>query len=264
MARWIFGGLLIQSKLMKRTDVFGVIYDNLTFKESVDVIAGFCRGDVRKTIFFLNADYLYKALHDAEYAKILNWADLVLPDGVGLRLVSFFCGKKMVGNCNGTDLTPVILGIAANQGYKVYFLGGKDENVAKAKNNLSNWFPGLRIVGMHSGYFNDDDDDDEGIVFEINKSQADILIVSMGAPLQEKWLYQNRDKLNPLLCMAVGGWMDYPGERLKRAPLWMRKMNLEWVWRIYQDPKSMLARYWKSGTFLFWLLIKSLFFRKKC
>jgi exopolysaccharide biosynthesis WecB/TagA/CpsF family protein len=244
---------------MHKTDIFGIKYNNFTFQEAVNTVKDYLQGHSRKTVFFLNTDYLYKALHDEEYAKILNAAELVLPDGIYLRLISAALGTRARGNCNGTDLTPVVLVEAAFGGYKVFLLGGQDKVVRKAKDNLIKAYPDLCIVGVHSGFFNND----AAIVEEINKSFADILIVSMGAPLQEKWIDKYRDKLNPRFCLVVGGWMDYPGGQLNRAPLCLRKMNLEWIWRIYQDPKPMLARYGKSGAFLLGLLIKSFFFGKK-
>ncbi|HOW43223.1 MAG TPA: WecB/TagA/CpsF family glycosyltransferase [Candidatus Omnitrophota bacterium] len=244
---------------MHKTDVFGINYNNLTFQEAVNTVKDYLQGKSKKSVFFLNADYLYKALHDEEYAKILNSAELVLPDGVYLRLLSASLGTESRGNCNGSDLTPVVLVTAAFGGNKVFLLGSKEEIVKKAGDNLVKAYPGLKIVGAHPGYFSDD----AAVIEEINRSGADILIVGMGAPLQEKWINKHRDQLNPRLCLGVGGWMDYPGGRLKRAPVLLRKLNLEWTWRIAQDPQLMLGRYAKSGLFLLGLLIKSYFMGKR-
>ncbi len=235
-----------------KNEIFGVEYDNFTFSEALETVRGYLSQLQKRMVLFLNADYLYKALHDESYAKILSEADLVLPDGVGLRVLSSLKGKRMSGNCNGTDLTPEVLKIAIEKKLKVFFLGGKREVSDRASVNLPQWFPGLDISGMYSGYFSDDN----AVVEQINSSGTDILIVSMGAPYQEKWVYRNWPKLKPRLCLAVGGWIDYPGERLKRAPLWMRRMNLEWVGRIVQDPGQMINRYWRSFVFLTGMLIR--------
>lgn len=240
---------------MEEVVVFGVKYNNITFREAVNTIDVFLSRPSQKMIFFLNTDYLYKALHDAEYAEILNSADLVLPDGIGLRLTSFLMGKRMKDDCNGTDLTPEILKLLPLRGYKVYFLGGRDRTIQKAKENAKKFLPEIKVVGAHSGYFSDD----MAIIDKINNSQADVLLVGMGSPLQEKWVYKYRNMLIPRLCIGVGGWFGYWGGTIKRSPFWMRKIHCEWIWRIYLSPSQMISRYLRSGLYLTWLVIKSKF-----
>jgi N-acetylglucosaminyldiphosphoundecaprenol N-acetyl-beta-D-mannosaminyltransferase len=242
-----------------KNEIFGVSYDNYTFSEAVETVAGYLSQDQKRIVLFLNTDYLYKALHDESYAKILSEADLVLPDGIGLKVLSSLKGKKMAGNCNGTDLTPEVLKIAIEKKQKVFFLGGSSEVSARARVNLQQWFAGLEIAGMHSGYFSDDN----VVVEQINNSGADILIVSMGAPYQEKWIRRNWDRLKIRLCLAVGGWIDYPGERLKRAPAWVRRMHLEWVGRIVQDPGQMVWRYFRTAVYLSLALLTNNFGKRR-
>jgi N-acetylglucosaminyldiphosphoundecaprenol N-acetyl-beta-D-mannosaminyltransferase len=177
---------------------------------------------------------------------------LVLPDGVGLKIISWIFGGKIKENCNGTDFSPKLMEEAAKEGYKIFLLGSKDGIAQKASENIKKTIPNLKIVGTSSGYFNND----EEVIQKINTSGADILFVAMGVPLQEKWIARNRDRLNPKLCLGVGALFDYLSGSTPRAPLPMRRMHLEWLWRIFIEPKRMFKRYIIDGSKLFWIVMK--------
>ena len=220
-------------------------------KESLDKIGVFLRTDTKHTLFFLNADCLRQTQRDRHYLNILNSADLVLSDGIGLRFATWLFGGRMKDNCNGTDLSPLIMKEAAKQGLRVFFLGGKEGIAEKAADNIKNKVSGIQIVGVHSGYFEDDDE----VINKINLSGADILFVAMGVPLQEKWITKNRDKLNSKLCLGVGALFDYLSEHIRRAPKIMINLHLEWLWRIFIEPRRMFKRYILDGLGFFIYLI---------
>lgn len=204
------------------------------------------------SVFFVNADCFYKTQVDSSYRNILNSADFVLPDGIGLRIITKIFGGKMLEDCNGTDFSPLLMQKAAEKGYKIFLLGSKDGVAEKAAENIRRQVPGIQIVGTHHGFFKND----EAVIKIINDSKADILFVAMGVPLQEKWIARHRDKLNPHLCLGVGALLDYLSGRIPRAPLFMRKMHLEWLWRIFIEPRRMIKRYIVDGAKLFWIILK--------
>ena len=224
--------------------VLGIEYDNITVQEALERIGALLKSGRKSNVFFLNADCLYKAQKDAEYRDVLEQADLLLSDGVGLKLATKIFGGEMKANCNGTDLSPLILKKAAQHHWGVFLIGGKEGIANKAAANAMFNNPGLNLVGSASGYFSSDTE----VIEKINNADADIVFVAMGAPLQEKWIIRNRSRINARLCLGVGAFLDYLSGSIPRAPLWMRKAHLEWFWRIFVDPKRMVKRYLIDGV----------------
>ncbi len=232
--------------------ILGIRYDNITFDEAVQKLLYLLKSNNKATSLFLNADGVYKAQRDPEYSRIINSIELVLSDGIGLRLITRIFGENMRENCNGTDLSPILMKCAAKQGFKIFFLGGKTGIAEKAAENMRVQIPNIQIVGTHNGYFKSD----EEVIARINESGADILFVAMGVPIQEKWIARNRQKLNPRLCLGVGALLDYLSGSIPRAPKMMRILHLEWLWRIFIEPKRMFKRYIIDGAKLFGLVLK--------
>jgi len=232
-------------------EILNVRYDNLTLDIAVERALELARGQDKASIFFLNIDCLNKAQSDKEYLESLKHASLVLPDGIGLKLATILFGGRMRDNCNGTDLSPVLMEKAAAEGLKLFFLGGCEGIAEKAAENISKKIPAIKITGTSSGYFNNDDH----VIDKINGSGAEMLFVALGVPLQEKWIVKNRDRLNPKLCLGVGALLDYLSGRIKRAPKFMRTIHLEWLWRIFIDPRRMFKRYIVDGAGFFIYLL---------
>jgi len=231
--------------------LLGIKYDNLTFSLAIEQIISLLDSSKKMNVYFLNTHCLYEAQKDEEYRNIINSAGLVLPDGIGLKLATRILGGKMTEDCNGTDISPVLMSKAAERRYKIFFLGGKEGVAVKAAENIRRKIPRIEIVGTHHGYF----DNDGEVIKKINDSGSNILFVAMGVPLQEKWIARNREKLNPVLCLGVGALFDYLSGRIPRAPLFMRKVHLEWLWRIFIEPRRMFKRYIIDGAKLFWIII---------
>ncbi|MCW8876204.1 MAG: WecB/TagA/CpsF family glycosyltransferase [Kangiellaceae bacterium] len=194
-------------------------------------------------IGFVNANNLNIAYQDCELRRHYNRVcDRVFADGSGVRLGAAIKGVNVVENVNGTDMLPLLCSHACQSGVSIFLLGAKPGTAAQAAKNLLVRFPQLKIAGTHHGYLNDELSCKRAIK-RINEAKPDILLVAMGTPLQEKWLTQNLAKIECPVKMSVGGLFDFFAENVSRAPLWMRGIGCEWVWRIIQEPSRMWRRY---------------------
>lgn len=249
--------------LIKETIYFlGVRVDSLSLRAAVSKVKGFIDSaenrTVTKKVFFTNVHSIHLANRDPElYRCILN-ADLVLPDGSGLNIAGKVLKKPVKENLNGTDFTPVICRMAESLGYSVYLLGAKPEVIEKCRSNLKNEFPSLRVAGAHHGYF--DQEEENNLIDDINRKRPDILLVAMGSPLQEKWITKNAHRLNTGVCFAVGGLFDFLSGEMDRAPLWMRKMGIEWMHRFAQNPGDKWNQIFvEIPAFLYLVMMRRLF-----
>lgn len=201
-------------------------------------------------LFFLNAHCFNLAQKDREYFDILNSCDYLLNDGIGIKIASKIEKLVLKKNLNGTDFIPEIAEMASMKGYKIFLLGAKDGIAEEAAVKLKEKFEGLQIAGVHSGYGLD-----ESVLEMINNSKADILIAGMGVPMQEKWIRENKSKLGSVKLFVGGGAiLDFLSQRIRRAPLLMRKIGLEWVFRLCLEPGRLWRRY-LVGNFLFFYYI---------
>jgi len=202
----------------------------------------------RHRVFFYNAHCANIRAKDLSYAQALERADLVLPDGIGIELAARMRGEDLTSNLNGTDLLPSLLLAAAKQGKSVFLFGGRPNTAQNAARHLTSIIPGLQIAGTRDGY--GEARDTEAAISAINASKADILLVAMGVPMQELWLDRHGHRLDADLMMGVGGLFDFWAGNVKRAPLWLRQLKSEWVWRLAMEPRRMAQRY-ILGNFAF-------------
>lgn len=224
-----------------RFSLFGFdMIDSTRSTVARDIVAYAAAGR-RVTIQFLNAHCINVALADREYCAALGQADYLLPDGSGLSLASRMAGVEMGENLNGTDLFPEICREATRAGQSIFLLGGKPGIATGAGRAMRERFAGLRIVGTHNGYWPASQEDE--IVAMVNASGADILLVGMGVPIQEKWIARLRDRLGAKVVLGVGGLFDYYSGAIPRAPSAMRAAGCEWVWRLMQEPRRLASRY---------------------
>ena len=192
-------------------------------------------------ICFVNANNFNLALERKEYLRALRKADLVLPDGIGVKLALQSVGGRLRKNLNGTDLFPHLAELFLRNGMPLFLLGATDAILAKAEENIIRKYPGLRVAGKRSGYFKPEDE--EALCQQINNSGAYAVILGMGTPRQELWVDRNLHRLKVPILFSMGGLLDFLGEKNKRAPLWMRQTGLEWVYRLLQEPGRMWKRY---------------------
>ncbi len=223
--------------------ILGVRVDNIDFETASKAVRGYVtrngNGDPCQ-VFFTNAHTIHLARRDAEFRHVINRADAVLPDGSGLKFAGRVFRRPIIENLNGTDFVPHILEEAARERWSVYLLGGKPNITKMCRSNLQQNYPTLPIAGVHHGHFMPEEE--EGITADINSRSPDILLVAMGSPLQEKWIARNAPRLKTRVCFAVGGLFDFLSGERKRAPRWMRRLGLEWIYRFVQDPRSKWQR----------------------
>lgn len=183
------------------------------------------------------------AFRDEKYRRVQNSAAMALPDGQPLSIVSRRRGYRQAQRVPGPDLMPAILNLSQEKGYTHYFYGSTEQTLTKLEKVLLARYPKLRIAGMYAPPFRKlTQAEDEEAVRRINDSGADFIWVALGAPKQEKWMYGHRHKVNGVM-IGVGAAFDFLAGTTKRAPMWMQKLCMEWVFRIMQDPGRMLPRY---------------------
>lgn len=200
---------------------------------------------------------------DEEYRKVQNTAFLALPDGSPLALLQRLRGFKEAEQVAGPDLMPSIWKATENTDISHYFYGSSQQTIDALKKNLKEKYPGLKIAGMESPPFRSlTEEEDQDAVNRINESGASIVWVGLGAPKQEKWMYAHRNQVNALM-LGVGAGFDFHAGTVKRAPGWMRRHYMEWLYRLIQDPRRLWKRYvGTNGKFLL-LSVKDAFTWKK-
>ena len=198
------------------------------------------------------------AYRDEAYRKIQNSAAMALPDGQPLSIVSRARGYKEAKRVPGPDLMPELFRLSQEKGYTHYFYGGSDHTLEQLKKKILEKYPDLQIVGMYSPPYRElSVEEDARVIEQINAAKPDFLWVALGAPKQEIWMYQHRDKIHSLM-IGVGAAFDFLAGTVRRAPMWMQKLCLEWVYRIFQDPKRMLPRYLNTNfAFLYYTFQES-------
>ena len=174
-------------------------------------------------------------------------AVMALPDGSPLSIVSRRRGFKEAERVTGPDLMGEIFKISEKRGYKHYFYGSTQEILDELKIKLSLKYPKLNIVGMYSPPFRElDVAEDNEVIKNINESNADFVWVGLGAPKQEIWMNKHRNKVGSIM-IGVGAGFDYYAGRIKRAPILMQRLSLEWLFRLIQDPKRLFKRYFNTN-----------------
>lgn len=186
-----------------------------------------------------------------KYKNVQNSAILAIPDGGPLSSVGRKRGYSDISRTVGQDYMREMF----KENYKHYFYGSTNETLEKMKANLIKEYPNINIVGMYSPPFRKLNKDEDGSIVEnINKVNPDFVWVGLGAPKQEEWMYEHKESINSLM-VGVGAAFDYFAGNIKRAPEWMQKCNLEWLYRLLQDPKRLLKRYFVTNTKFIWYAV---------
>lgn len=197
-----------------------------------------------------NTDFLINALDDRELRAILREADLVVPDGMPLIWAARLMRSPLPERVTGADLVPALAELAAQKGYRIFMLGARPEIAQRARLRLEESYPGIQIVGCLSPEARSlVEMDSASILKEIHAAKPDILFVAFGNPKQEKWIHLHREQLKSVsICIGVGGTFDFIAGKTVRAPLWLQKTGLEWLFRLLQEPRRLWKRYYRDIT----------------
>ncbi|MDF2627190.1 MAG: putative N-acetyl-mannosamine transferase [Symbiobacteriaceae bacterium] len=230
---------------MSRTQILALGVDKVTMAEAVERCLSWAEGDQPRLIVTPNAEHVYQAVKDPAFAAIENGADLVIPDGIGVLMASRILGDPVPEKVAGVELSTNIIAAMSNRGRgSVYLLGGRPEVVAEAARRLKERFPGITIAGHQHGYYKPDQE--PAVIAAIAAARPDLLVVGMGMPKQEEWLAAHLRETRAKLGIGAGGTIDVWAGAAPRAPEWMIKSNLEWLFRIVK-----LGRYSRSLPPLF-------------
>ncbi|MEO1856218.1 MAG: WecB/TagA/CpsF family glycosyltransferase [Rubritalea sp.] len=227
--------------------MMGVPIDQVTCQQTISIVDQMVQSRHPHMIATANLDFLALAQEDESLQSSLLDSDLVLADGMPLIWMSHLLGNPLRERVAGSDMVPRILALAQHKGYRVFFLGGKEEVLSEAGKNIRKKWPKLEIAGMYSPPFTPLDEMDHiAIRKKIKDARTDVLFVSFGCPKQEKWIAMNFRELGVPVCIGVGATIDFLAGTTKRAPIWMQKTGLEWVYRTCQEPRRLAKRYWRD------------------
>lgn len=251
---------------MKICDILGVHVCVTNMNEVVSIIKKHIEELRGKYICVSNVHTVVMAYENSEYRKIQNNAAYVLPDGKPLSIVSRKRGYAEAERVAGPDLMQELFKDAQQNGteLKHYFYGGSKETIEKLQENLKKNYPNLKVAGYFSPPYRAlNQKEDEEVVKRINESGADILWVGLGAPKQEYWMSQHEGRINSIM-LGVGAGFDFHAETVKRAPEWMQRHCLEWLYRMLQDPRRLFKRYAATnGKFVRLVLRENRQYRRK-
>jgi N-acetylglucosaminyldiphosphoundecaprenol N-acetyl-beta-D-mannosaminyltransferase len=263
-------------------EVLGVRFDNLTRAEAARAIAALAQSGQRAYVVKPYSEFMPPAVRDAGIRDLLNAAELCLPDGIGILWAAHFLSlpggtlralwqlpvslaslmfdpgeihRPLKENMAGVDLTWEMLAALDAVGASIFLLGGTGAELRGTRERIASYFPRLRIAGAHSGHFDVRGADNEEVIEEINAAVPQALLVAMGFPLQERWIVANLPRLNVNVAVAEGGSFSFISGATRRAPGWMRRASLEWLFRLLRQP-SRLRRQLALPQFV-WLVFKA-------
>lgn len=230
---------------MTRMRLMNTEIDNLTMDETLDAIDSLIKEDNCSYVVTPNVDHIVQLEKDEELKRVYENASLILTDGKPLIWISNWYKTPIKEKISGSDLFPRVCELAAKKGYTMYLLGAAEGVADKAAKNLMDKYKGLNIVGTYSPPFGFEKDKVElkKIERQIQKVHPDILIVGLGCPKQEKYMYHHCKELDVPISFGLGASIDFEAGNIKRAPRWMSEHGLEWLYRITQDPKRLAKRY---------------------
>lgn len=224
----------MEERIRKTVDITGIPVDKITMAEAVETVMEFLEEDRVHTIYTPNAEIMMAARRSPLLKSILRQSDMVIADGAGVVLASKILGRILPEKVSGIDLVKNIFSLPRQRKLRFFFFGSKPQVAEQARDNLLKTYPDIEVVGCRNGYFSKEDEKE--IIEHINSTNADILLVALGAPKQEKWIHENRDSLKVKVCIGVGGSLDVFAGKVRLAPEFLRKMGLEWLYRLCREP----------------------------
>ena len=222
--------------------------DTLNQSETLRIIEDRIRARETTQHVVINAGKICLMRKDKVLCDIVNNCPIINADGQSIVWASHFLGHRLPERVAGVDLMEKLIELAAGKGFSVYFFGATEDVVVRVKEFYEKKYPALKVAGYRNGYFKPEDD--EEIIKNMLESKADILFVGFSSPKKEYWIRDHIDKVNIPFMMGVGGSFDTVIGHVKRAPMWMQKIGMEWFYRFIKEPRRMFRRY-MIGNFQF-------------
>lgn len=216
--------------------ILGVEIDNITLEEAGEITKNLIENSQKscEIIVAPNVEFVMRAQKDREFFDILNSAKLATPDSVGIEIGAKFQKKPLKQRIPGQAYFRKVLEVGEKEGWTFYFLGGKGDTVQRTIENVKKIYPKAQIIGSHEGFF--EENSEEEVISQINRLEPNVLFVAMGAPAQEKWIATHKHELKVDVAAGQGGTFDYEAGNIKRAPKWIQKYGIEWLWRLILQP----------------------------
>lgn len=228
---------------MENIYIMNVKINNITFEQAIENLKNQLINGNRYIIYTPNTEIIMMCQKDDEFQKYINDGDMVVPDGVGLIYASKIKKIPLSERITGFDLSVKLLELADENKLKLYIIGGEPGVAKKAVQNIGKDYPNIDICGYNHGYFKgthiglEGHDEENKIIEDINNKSPDILFVCLGAKKQEKWIHQNKQKINAKILIGNGGTVDVLAGNVKRSPDIFINLGLEWLYRLIREPK---------------------------
>lgn len=241
-------------QLSDEVRILDIRIDNLTMSESIEIMLNRMDGDRPGQVCFVNADCANIAFRDEEYRRVLNSADLTLADGIGLKIAGKFLGRDIKQNVNGTDLFPRLCEALSGTGKGLYLFGARPGVAEAVRAWVNEHYPGTIVSGCHHGFYPPEQEPE--VLAGVRASGASIMLVALGAPRQDKWISTRLQQTGVKIAIGVGGQFDFYSGNVRRAPLWMREIGFEWLYRVIQEPGRMWKRYFIGNAVFLWRVLR--------
>ena len=245
---------------MKTLNILDCNMHSLTMAETVGTIRSRLREKQFTRHVVVNVAKLVNMQKDPQLKASVEACDIINIDGMGVVLGARFLGEEVPERVAGIDLFYKLLEMAEGEQFPIFLLGATEEVVTETARRVQEKHPKLHLAGFHHGYFRDDE---EAVVEKIKANGARMLFVAITSPKKENFINKWRDQLGVDFVMGVGGTFDVVAGKVSRAPLWMQNSGLEWLYRVYQEPRRMWKRYFTTNTRFAWLLLREKVFTKK-
>ena len=225
----------VSHRAARRIRILGVAVDDITEDEVIERVAGFVAASGPHQVVTVNPEFIMEARRNAAFRAVLAAADIATPDGFGLLLVARWRGTPFRGRVTGVELVGRIAAAAVARGWSLFLLGAAPGVAERAAAALQRDYPGLRIAGCYAGSPWPEDSAHSRAL--IGAARPDVLLVAYGHPAQDLWIAANQPDLRVPVAIGVGGVFDYLSGMVPRAPRWMRRLGLEWLYRLLKQPR---------------------------
>ena len=251
-----FTGLVFQECFKKELsgaslNILGTRVDRVTYQEALGCLESFIERREPNYVIAINPEKIVSVQNNSSLKDIVNKAGLCIADGTGILLAARLLGDRLPERVTGIDLMFSAVEMASQKGYSLFLLGAEPGVAEKVADTWQKHYPSLNICGTHHGYFSEEEEAD--VIHKIREASPDMLFVALGSPKQEIWINKYINEMEVPVCLGVGGSFDVITGKVRRAPEWMRRLGLEWNYRLFKEPKR-IRRMMSLPKFVFMIL----------